>query len=142
MRQMLFLLFSVCLIITSAHAEPVPYVDENEIIHQRHSMIQTHTGYNQTEIHAVLPRLKKYRIKVQKIVNEQLVGDVIYLEPAIEAKDPQGLLLKKVNVFHIDNLEPNSEYHLELVEKGNETETFSGDRRRFRTLDPNKSDVR
>ena len=142
MRQMLFLFTSIFFIFTSAHAEPVPYVDENEIIHQRHSMLQTHTGYNQTEIHAVLPRLKKYRIKVQKIVNEVLVGDVTFLDPAIEAKDPQGLLLKKVNVFHIDNLEPNSEYHLELVEKGNETETFSGDRRRFRTLDPNKSDIR
>ena len=99
------------------HAEPVPYVDENDFIHQRHSMIQTHTGYNQTEIHAVLPRLKKYRIKVQKIVNEQLVGDVIYLEPAIEAKDPQGLLLKKVNVFHIDNLEPNSAEIVDALER-------------------------
>lgn len=142
MRYILLLSLSVFFISLSANAETVPPVDENDFIHQRHSMIQTHTGFNQTEIHAVLPRLKTYRLKIQKISNEELVGDVIFIDPTIEARDPQKLLMKKVNIFHIDNLEPNTEYHLELVEKGSTEEIFSGDRRRFKTLDPKKSDVR
>lgn len=149
---MRFIYLLLSLFVLSAHslAEPVPYVDENDILHKRHSLKQTHTGPNQTEIHAVLPRMKKYRLKIQKIENEQLVGEPVFIEPfserpredemfrGIKLKD---LLMNKSNTFHIDNLDPNSEYHLELLEKGNSGESPSGDTRRFRTLDPKKMGV-
>jgi hypothetical protein len=142
MRPLPALLLLVLLMTCAAFAEPVPLIDENDLLHTRKSMIQTHTGYNQTEIHAVLPRLKRYRLKIQKISNDELVGDSFIIDPTIEAKDPSGISHQKINVFHIDNLEPNTEYHLELLERGNTEESSSGDLRRFKTLDPNKKDVK
>lgn len=130
-----FLLF--ILSSTLIKAAPIAAVDENNWLHNRKAMIQTHTGYNQTEIHAVLPRLKTFRLKIQKIENENLIGPEIFIEPAIEATDPQKVLHHKIDIFHIDNLDPNSEYHLELMERSNADELIA-DRRRFKTWDPKK----
>ncbi len=136
----IFYLLYFCFISYCGLAAPIQPVNENDLISNRKAMIQTHTGYNQTEIHAVLGKLKTYRLKIQKIVNEELVGPEILIDPTIEARDPNKELLEKLNIFHIDDLDPNSEYHLELLEVSS-TSALTTDRRRFRTLDPAKTDV-
>lgn len=136
-------IFSICFFIfitIFAQSAPIPFVDENDLTNSRRAMIQTHTGFDQTEIHAVLPRLKKFRLKIQKIENEELVGPEFFIDPALEERDPTKTLHQKINIFHIDHLQPKSEYHLELIEVGT-TSLLTTDRRRFRTLDPSKNDV-
>lgn len=149
MRFIFLLMLIVSTLSSISFAEKVPYVDENDPFHTRRTIFQTHTGFTQTEFHGILPRLKVFRIKVQKIQNDELVGPEIQLDPALEVRDPKGVLHNKLVIFHLDNLEPNTEYYVKLLEvsqdRKNPNREFSEDlvtdTRIAKTLDPNKVDV-
>lgn len=103
-----------------------------DISRRHYPIMQSSTGDKEVYFNALLPRLKEFSIRAKlknpkdRRQNPVISGEVV----GRPQQDPDGLLHEKVMSFKISGLQPDSEYILELIEKGSGTVDY----REFKTL--------